>query len=111
VKARRLSSPLKYFYDRLVVVVRNAAGAVARTISVYLNSNGSLTLDSALPFTPGAGDEVIILGRVASAAAAVDNSAIATAVWAKSILSPSGGSYGELVNQVSGQTGLIPALV
>jgi hypothetical protein len=109
VKARRLSSPLKYFYDRLVVVVRNAAGAVARTISVYLNSNGSLTLDSA--FTPGAGDEVIILGRVASAAAAVDNSAIATAVWAKSILSPSGGSYGELVNQVSGQTGLIPALV
>lgn len=99
------------FYDGLQVVVRNAAGAVARKISNYSNTNGTFTLDLALPFIPSPGDEFIVLGRITSAAASVDNNAVATAVWAKSILTPAGGSYGELVNLIGDQTGLIPALV
>lgn len=97
------------FYNGLVIVSINAAGAVARTITSYSNTDGAFTLDSALPFTPSASDRFIVLGRVASAAASVDNNAVAIAVWARSILSPTVGSYGELVNQIGDLTALIPA--
>jgi len=97
------------FYDGLIIVAINAAGTVARSVTSYSNTDGAFTLDSALPFTPSVSDRFIVLGRIASAAAAVDNSAVATAVWAKSILSPTVGSYGELVNQIGDLTSLIPA--
>ena len=97
------------FYDGLIVVIQNSSGNVARSITSYDNTNGAFTLDSALPFTPTIGDRFIVLGRIASAAAAVDTNAVAIAVWARSILSPTVGSYGELVNQIGDLAALIPA--
>jgi len=99
------------FYDGLICVIMNAAGIVARTITSYENSNGAFNLDIALPFTPGIGNRFVVLGRVASAAASVDNNAIAIAVWARSIAAATVGSYGELCNKVKTNTGLIPALL
>lgn len=99
------------FYDGLQVVIINSSGAVARKINGFVNANGEITVDTALPFTPTAGDQIIILGRIASAAAAVDYNAAATAVWAKSILTPVGGSYGELTNLIGDRTSIIPALI
>lgn len=99
------------FYDGLIIVAINSAGSVARSVLGYSNTNGAFTLDSALPFTPSSGDRFIVLGRVASAAASVDTNAVAIAVWARSILSPTVGSYGELVNKVDKRTAIIPALI
>ena len=95
------------FYNNLQVVIVNTAGVVARKIDDYANTNGAITVDNALPFTPSPGDSVIIMGQVASTLPET----IATAIWAKSILTPTGGSYGELVNQIGSQTVLIPALL
>lgn len=52
------------FYDGLTVVVRNAAGNVARRIDSYVQSNGTFYFgaDDDLPFVPAAGDEVVVLG-------------------------------------------------
>jgi len=50
------------FYDGLTVVVRNAAGNVARRIASYVQADGAFYFDDDLPFTPAAGDEVIVLG-------------------------------------------------
>jgi hypothetical protein len=58
------------FYDGLVVVVRNAAGSVARRIASY--SGGVFTVAPALPFTPTAGDQVIVLGQLGEVAIAGD---------------------------------------
>lgn len=99
------------FYDGLICVIFNSAGTVARTITSYDNTNGTFNLDIATPFTPTNTDRFIVLGRVASAAASVDNNAVAIAVWARSVLAPSVGSYGELINKVNTKTGLIPALL
>lgn len=99
------------FYDGLICVVSNLAGTVARTITVYSQTNGAFTLDTALPFTPSVSDRFVVLGRVASAAAAVDNTAIAIAVWARSVLSPTAGSYGELMNKVDRKTSFIQTMV
>jgi hypothetical protein len=70
------------FYNGLIVMVISASGVSARAVSTYQASNGSFTLSPALPFTPIAGEKLIVLGRVASAAAAVDTGAIASAVAA-----------------------------
>ena len=99
------------FYDGLIVVVSNIAGTVARKINSYSQTDGAFTLDTALPFVPSVGDRFIVLGRIASAAASVDNNAIAIAVWARSTLSPTVGSYGELVNQIGDLAALIPSIV
>lgn len=99
------------FYDGLICVITNSAGTVARTITSYEQVNGVFNLDIALPFTPSASDRFVVLGRVASAAASVDNNAIAIAVWARSILSPSAGSYGELVNTLNRKASLHTALL
>lgn len=99
------------FYDGLIAVAINSAGTVARKINAYDQTNGEFTLDIALPFTPSAADRFIVLGRIASAAAAVDTNAVAIAVWARSILAPNAGSYGELVNQIGSNAALIPAIV
>jgi hypothetical protein len=51
------------FYDGLTVVVRDSAGNVARRIATYEQTNGSFVFGGQdLPFTPTAGDEVIVLG-------------------------------------------------
>jgi len=50
------------FYDDLTAVVRNASGNVSRRIDSYANANGTFTFEDDLPFTPVAGDEVIVLG-------------------------------------------------
>jgi len=51
------------FYDGLTVVVRNAAGNVSRHIVTYEQTDGVFNFgDDELPFTPAAGDEVIVLG-------------------------------------------------
>lgn len=68
------------FYDGLTVMVISASGVSARAVSTYQASNGSFTLNPALPFTPIAGEKLIVLGRLASAA--VDTGAIAAAVAA-----------------------------
>jgi hypothetical protein len=49
------------FFDGMFVMVKNSAGLAVRKIDEYKNTNGELILDSALPFTPGVGDEVQIL--------------------------------------------------
>lgn len=99
------------FYDGLQVVITNSSGTVARKIDGYVQASGAITISPALPFTPIAGDNVVILGAIAGAAASVDTTAIAIAVWARSKLSPTGGSYGELVNQIGNNTSIIPALL
>lgn len=50
------------FYDGLTVVVRNAAGNVARVIDSYEQTNGVFYFTEDLTFVPAAGDEVIVLG-------------------------------------------------
>jgi hypothetical protein len=50
------------FYDGLTVVVRNASGNVSRRIASYVQTDGVFYFDDDLPFTPAAGDEVIVLG-------------------------------------------------
>jgi len=51
------------FYDDLTVVVRNADGNVSRRIVSYKQTDGVFSFgDDELPFTPAAGDEVIVLG-------------------------------------------------
>jgi len=55
------------FWNNLLAVVIDAGGtgrAIARTITGYLNADGSITLDAALPFTPTAGDPVLIMRRL-----------------------------------------------
>lgn len=99
------------FYDGLIVVVINSAGSVARTATSYEQTNGQFNLDTALPFTPSIDDQFIVLSRVASAAASVDNNAVATAVWARTTTGASAGSYGELMNKVKSNTGIIPTLL
>ena len=99
------------FYDGLVVVISNMAGTVARKVNLYNQADGTFTLDQALPFTPSVGDRFIVLGRIASATANIDNNAVAIAVWARSILAPTVGSYGELTNKIGNNTSVIPALL
>ena len=99
------------FYDGLVVVISNMAGTVARKVNLYNQADGTFTLDQALPFTPNVGDRFIVLGRIASATANIDNNAVAIAVWARSILAPTVGSYGELTNKIGNNTSVIPALL
>lgn len=59
------------FYDGLVVVVRNAAGNVARRIKSYVQTDGAFEVPD-LPFTPAAGDDVIVLGALGEVACADD---------------------------------------
>lgn len=99
------------FYDGLICVITNSAGTVARTITSYNQANGAFTLDIALPFTPAENDRFVVLGQVASAAASVDNNAIAIAVWGRSILNPSAGSYGELTNKMNRKLSLHTTLL
>jgi len=50
------------FYDGLTAVVRNASGNVSRRIASYVQTDGTFYFDDDLPFTPAAGDDVIVLG-------------------------------------------------
>jgi hypothetical protein len=86
------------FYNELVLLVRNAAGVVARRITDYALTDGAFTVDPALPFTPSPGDRVIVLGRTASSA--VDPGPIADAVWDEALAGHLGaGSTGEALDQ------------
>jgi hypothetical protein len=53
------------FFNNMMVIVKNAAGTVARRINDFANTNGAISVN-ALPFTPTVGDDVIILSRVSS---------------------------------------------
>lgn len=50
------------FYDGLTLVVRNSSGNVSRRIDSYVQSNGTFYFADDLPFTPAAGDDVVVLG-------------------------------------------------
>ena len=50
------------FYDDLTVVVRNAAGNVARRIDSYEQADGTFYFGDDIPFVPAPGDDVIVLG-------------------------------------------------
>lgn len=49
------------FFNGMFVQVVNSAGTVVRRIEQYSNTNGAITVDEALPFTPASGDTVVIL--------------------------------------------------
>jgi hypothetical protein len=57
------------FYNGMVVVARNVAGNVARRIASYSVTSGAFTLEPALPFTPLAGDDFIVLGALGEVSA------------------------------------------
>lgn len=65
------------FYNGLLLVAINAAGVAARRISSYANTNGAFTLDSALPFTPSASDQLYVIAAPASLTA----TQVENAVW------------------------------
>jgi hypothetical protein len=60
------------FYDDLTVVIRNAAGNTVRRIVSYSQTNGAFEVTPNLPFTPTAGDEVIVLGILGKVACEAD---------------------------------------
>lgn len=102
------TQPDDFYNDQLLIVI-NSAGASARQITDYSNTNGQFTVSPALPFTPSVSDTVLVIGRTASVS--VNTSAIADAVWQKSTASPTVGSYGELVNQIGDLSALIPTII
>lgn len=59
------------FYDTMTVVIRNAAGNVVRRVKSFLNADGAFEVPD-LPFTPTAGDDVIVLGILGEVACADD---------------------------------------
>jgi len=59
------------FYDTMTVVIRNVAGNVVRRIKGYTNASGAFEVPD-LPFTPAAGDDVIVLGILGEVACADD---------------------------------------
>lgn len=78
------------FYDDLTVVVRNAAGNVSRRIATYVQASGTFVFDTDLPFTPAAGDDVVVLG-VLGKVACEDNPALLTKlieIWQRLGLDP-----------------------
>lgn len=98
-------------FDGQLAVLVSSIGTtpviLARTI--VTNTGGTFTVSPDYPFAPSDGDQLIILARTATAA--VDNNAIATAVWTV-VSSPSTpGTYGELVNIIGNRSSLIPGLV
>jgi len=60
------------FYDNLTVVLRGSAGNTVRRIVSYSQANGAFEVDPDLPFTPTAGDEVIVLGILGKLACEAD---------------------------------------
>lgn len=66
---RSTATQVSGFFDKLVLVAINAAGAAARRITSYAQTNGAFTLDSALPFTPSAADQLYVLALPAPAEA------------------------------------------
>lgn len=90
------------------VVIRDAVTneIVVRNITDYSRTNGALTLNNPLPFTPQVNDHVLIFAKSAAASATVDNTAIAAAVWDKSMSDHDAyGSFGRALGfQVSEET-------
>lgn len=78
------------FYDDLTVVVRNAAGNVTRRILAYEQADGTFFFDGDTPFTPAAGDQVIVLGMLGKIACETDASMLAklVEVWQRLGLDP-----------------------
>lgn len=75
-----------YWNDHQVIINDISSGEkVIRNISSFANTNGAITLNSDLPFTPVSGDPVMIITRNASTNAAVDAAAVASAVWEESL--------------------------
>lgn len=59
------------FYNGMTVVVRNSAGNVVRRIISYSQTDGVFEVPE-LPFTPQAGDDVIVLGILGEVACQMD---------------------------------------
>lgn len=59
------------FYNTLTLVIRNAAGNVARRIKDYSQTDGTFIVPE-LPFTPAPGDDVVVLGILGEVACAED---------------------------------------
>jgi hypothetical protein len=85
------------FFNDMQVVVVNAAGVAARTITDFTQVNGVIKV-SALPFVPAAGNPVVIIARHAGA---TSPGAIASAVWDELTVGHVGvGSFGELTQDM-----------
>jgi hypothetical protein len=52
------------FYDDMYLQVVNSAGTAVRRIDNYANTNGAFSLNSALPFTPAADDQIFVLSTM-----------------------------------------------
>tara|TARA_R100001244_G_scaffold25113_4_gene25576 strand:+ start:38537 stop:39349 length:813 start_codon:yes stop_codon:yes gene_type:complete len=103
--------PDDFFNGQLVIWIGTLGTApiiLARTISDY-TSDGTIFVSPDFPLAPSAGDQMVVLARTATAA--VDNNAIANAVWTIATTPTTVGSYGELVNIIGNRTSLIPGLI
>jgi hypothetical protein len=69
------------FFDGMQVMVCNVAGTATRTISDYAQSNGEITVDTALPFTPADKDQVYIISGLPGGGSDLTAVAIADAIW------------------------------
>jgi len=91
------------FWDNHQAVIYDISTGkkVVRNITSYLQSSGTVTFSQTLPFTAVSGDLLMVINRTpatGTATATVDNNAIATAVWAKSISTSSAeGTFGRAV--------------
>lgn len=89
------------FYDGMIIVVVNAAGVAARTVTSYSNTNGAFTV-AALPFTPAASDTLYVIGEIGFATAPTA-ATVAGAVWDEARAShTTAGTFGQGVASVQG---------
>lgn len=81
------------FYAGMVLVCVHSSGTAARRIASYANTSGAFTLDTALPFTPSAADQLYVIAAPSSLTA----SQVENAVWDATAASHvAGGSMGAL---------------
>ena len=50
------------YFNGMLVIVTSGTDVMARRIDDYTQTNGVFDLEEALPFTPGAGDTIVVLG-------------------------------------------------
>ena len=98
------------FFNGMQVIAVNAAGIVVRNVDGYLNTNGAITV-TMLPFTPSAGDDVLIISRMAGGSGS-SPSVIADAVWDElGAAHTASGSFGEIVQDIEIYTAALRTLL
>lgn len=70
------------FFNNMQVVVINAAGVAVRNINDFVQVNGVIIVDD-LPFTPAAGNVVLVLSKTGSVP--LDTAVISTALWSEGL--------------------------